>query len=244
MIKTEGSKHFTKKILGVYLSARQIAEKEIKYHTLLMVDVNPRFLNKACSKAVGFGFDPSGLIRSLETRAKITASQLSRQRTPEEQENRRKFDQDFNQQEWICPHCNQKGKGPTGKRWHFDNCKKNKAGMSEAAKKDRENLAATMAALNKSRTGKPHKLKQVQCPHCRLVGNPGHMKQGHLNNCTQNPLFDPEKRKQQLVTFNKKLRQIKKITCEFCKKLFQPGNLKQHQPKCPVNPNRVTGSSS
>lgn len=28
--------------------------------------------------------------------------------------------------EYMCPHCNKTGKGPSMKRWHFDNCKEKK----------------------------------------------------------------------------------------------------------------------
>ena len=100
-------------------------------------------------QAKALGASNKGRIASEETRAKMRASQANRPPITEEQRKhlieaikhrapkttpdsaetnaKRTISNRKASETWpttICPHCSKSGRGPTMKRYHFDNCKR------------------------------------------------------------------------------------------------------------------------
>jgi hypothetical protein len=190
IIKKEGSQNFTKKILGVYCSKVEAYSHEIRYHKILDVAKNERFLNLANQTHLYFSFDVTGKsLMSQVGRASLSNYQRNvRVRTAKEREELSISARKRNAKTAICPHCGVKGQFTAMKRWHFDRCSKNpdiSPSLLAEVKAAREKIRQSAIKRNKSRIGKPNVQAPVTCPHCGVTGRPGAMRLHHFDNCVR-----------------------------------------------------------
>lgn len=99
-----------KKILGIYATRKETFEVEIYYHNYFMVDSHPAFLNLARHTHIDFGYDTTGTIRSLETRARMAAYRSLRSNTLEHLTQFRENVLRVQAIEHVCPYCEKKEK--------------------------------------------------------------------------------------------------------------------------------------
>lgn len=110
----------------------------------------------------------------------------------------------------TCPHCGKQGLEGNIKRWHFDNCSKGpnktvhtisneqKAKISKGLKEatfelvnclfcGREGKKSVIITHQHFCKSNPNRKKKedtkIQCPHCKLIGQPSNMKRWHFDNC-------------------------------------------------------------
>lgn len=166
LTKKYGNHHFSKRILGIYVSQEHAIQKEIYLHHYFDVKKHPKFYNLANQTSKKFEYDNTGRVQklevnkkrsealkgrpkhSVESRQKISQSHLARERSEEETANRKKHVENLNQEYVICPHCQKKVQKVAGKRWHFDNCLKNSNALEETFIV-REKLRQNMIIRNK-----------------------------------------------------------------------------------------------
>nr|YP_009184922.1 putative GIY-YIG homing endonuclease [Jenufa minuta]ALO63009.1 putative GIY-YIG homing endonuclease [Jenufa minuta] len=143
LIKKYANKHFSKRILGIYVCKDHAIQKEIYLHHYFDVKNHSKFYNLSNQTSRKFEYDNTGRVQKLEvnlkrskaqknrtkhtfeSREKISKSQLARKRSEEETLNRRKRITDLNQKYVVCPYCQKTVQKVAAKRWHFDNCLKN-----------------------------------------------------------------------------------------------------------------------